>query len=147
MIACILFVLSACANIENKPQAENHCINIGQEWQYDHREEDKNSRVVIVDVILNRNKQRVYIIRVTGVEIAHPHFKNYFPDRIPYFIITEEGLKASLTTLVGEAAWNPHYDRHYQNWRRQHKGNDYFGSTIKNKIKNLEEVLNVRLGA
>lgn len=147
-VGVLLLLLSACAVLD-KPleQQQDICFKIGQEWLYDHREVDKESRVVIVDVMMNRNKQRVYIVRVTGVEINHPNFKNYFPDGIPYFVISERGLVASLKSIVGEATWNPHYDRHYQNWRRQLQGSDYFGFTIKNKINTLEEVLNVKLGA
>ena len=145
-LLAVCFFLSACAT-HSSLQQTTACFNIGQEWSYDHRQQDTDSKVVIVDVMMNRNKQRFYVVRVTGVNIEHPHFQNYFPDRVPYFFISEKGLKASLRTLIGEATWNPHFDRYYQKWRRESTGNDYFGLTIKDKIKTLAEVLDVKLGA
>ena len=93
-----------------------------------------------------KDKVRYYVIRLSGIKIDHPNFKNYFPDHVPYFVISEKGLEASLTRLLGEASWNRFYDRHYQNWRKKHAGTDYYGFTIKDKLNTLDDILNVKLG-
>ncbi len=146
-VGFMCLMVQACAVMPDKPEDEHQCIQIGQEWRYDHRAVDEGSRVVIVDVSMTKDKKRIYIVRVTGVRIDHPGFMNYFPDKIAYFYITEKGLRNSLTTLIGQASWNRYYDRHYKNWRRENKRGGYFGSTVKEKINTLEDILNVQLGA
>ena len=139
--------LLACAATPDKVAHSGKCIKIGQEWKYDHREGEEGSKVIVVDSIMAKDKARYYVIRLSDIKIDHPNFKNYFPDRVPYFVISEKGLEASLTKLLGEASWNRFYDRHYQNWRKKRAGPDYYGFTIKDKLNTLDEVLNVKLGA
>jgi len=147
LVVCVFLILQACATVPDHKVVEEKCIKIGQEWHYDHRQVDKGSRVVIIDVLMTKEKKRIYVVRVTGVVINHPNFRNYFVDKIPYFYITEKGLQDSLTTLIGDAKWNRYYDRHYQHWRQKNQREGYLGTTIKNKIRTLESILNVRLGA
>ena len=141
LIACIL---TGCATVP-KNSSKDYCVKIGQEWQYKTREHEKDSRLTIVEAFINKKRQRFYIVRVTGVKIDDPKFTNYFPDGIPYFIVSEPGLNASLVSLVGESKWSMFFDRNYQNWKRNLKNPDYLGNTIKQKLDTLQEILDIRL--
>lgn len=140
------FSIAGCAAFSKK-QSDVFCVMLGQEWRYETRDHEEESRVIIVEAFINKNKERFYIIRVTGVKIDDPNFLNYFPDRNAYFIITEKGLSDSLVSLVGESSWNMYYDENYIRWKRNLRNPDYFGDTIKNKLNTLEEILSTNVGA
>jgi len=144
-ITLLIIFLNACALTPK--QTNDKCIKIGQEWSYDTREGEEDSRITIVDAFINKERQRFYTIRVTGVNSESPDFKNYFPDKTPYFIISEAGLNATLDSLIGESNWNKYYDKNYQQWRRNLSGPDYYGPTVKDKLNAIEEILNIKLGA
>lgn len=141
-----VLLLEGCAT----PGIAEHtdkCVKLGQEWSYDTRVGEENSRITIVDAFINKDKRRFYVVRVTGVKIDEPNFKNYFPDGVPYFMISERGLNATLKSLLGEAKWNKYYDQYYQQWRKELTHPDDYGLTIKDKLNTIEELLNTRLGA
>jgi len=89
----------------------------------------------------------MYVVRVTGVKIDSPYFRNYFPDEIPFFILHEAGLEASVKSVVGESNWNKHFDKSFQQWRKDQRYQDFYGHTIKEKLDTIEEMLNIKLGA
>lgn len=141
-----VLLLSACAHNGSK-FSSSLCYKVGQEWTYDTRAKEPGSRVTIVDVIYTEQRQRIYIIRVTGVKIDSPHFINFFADGVPYLVISEPSLEASLRSLVGESKWNPHYDRYFQHWKQEGTSFTHAGGTIKEILNELEERLNIKLGA
>ncbi|MDH5693001.1 MAG: hypothetical protein OEZ47_07870, partial [Gammaproteobacteria bacterium] len=58
----------------------------------------------------------------------------------------EPGLMRSLTYLVGEASWNKYFDPNYIRWRKSSNERDYYGFTVKDKIKTIEDLLNTDIG-
>ena len=152
IIGCFIVVgvlLSGCAttNVAMDQQYGDKCVKLGQEWTYDTRKGEEDSRLTIVDAFINKDRVRFYVVRVTGVKIDDPNFENYFPDRIPYFLISEAGLNQTLRTMVGESSWNKFFDTNYKRWSRQLSQPDYYGFTIKDKLNTIEELLNTKLGA
>jgi len=143
--AVVILTLSACANL-SLDHDKDKCVKLGQEWAYDHRDGEEASKITIVDAYQNRNKLRFYVIRVTGIRIESKYFENYFPDRVAYFVISEPGLMRSLTYLVGEASWNKYFDPNYIRWRKSSNERDYYGFTVKDKIKTIEDLLNTDIG-
>ena len=139
------FLFSGCASLGGR--GGDICVKLGQEWSYITRDHESESRATIVDAFINDKRQRFYVVRVTGVKMNNPKFKNYFADEIPYFILSEIGLKASLVSLQGESRWNKFYDHNYQQWRKNLSGQDYLGFTIKEKLETIDEILNIKLGA
>ncbi len=146
VLMILLALLGGCAvRSDISPQVK--CIKLGQEWSYDAREGEQDSRITIVEAFTNKDRKRFYIIRVTGVKIDAPNFRQYFPDGVPYFVISEPGLEATLRYVVGESKWNRFYDMHYQKWRRELQHPDYYGFTVKEKLNTIEELLDTKLGA
>ena len=145
-MSILLLVLGGCAT-RDRTIHQAKCIKLGQEWTYDTRAGEEDSRITIVEALTNRDRKRFYIVRVTGVKIEDPNFRKYFPDGIPYFLISEPGLEATLREMVGESKWNKFYDTHYQKWRRELQRPDYYGFTIKEKLNTIEELLSTKLGA
>jgi hypothetical protein len=144
LIAIVILLCVGCATLN---PGKSHCVNIGQEWQYDTRAGEEDSRAIIVDTFLNKELQVFYIVRLTNIKIDSPHFKNHFPDEVPYVIISEFNLQQSLTRPVGRSKWNPYFDRNYEYWKKEYSGKGLIGGTLKEYLNTLEEMLNVKLGA
>lgn len=146
IFSLVLGLMAACAG-KGVVTSKEFCVKLGQEWTYQTRDKEKDSRVVIVEAFRDDKRQRFFIVRVTNVQIDSPNYKNYFSGNEAYFVLSEPALEASLVALVGESVWNPFFDRHYQSWRKDLKGPDYLGFTVKDKLNTLEDILSTKIGA
>jgi len=143
-IFLISIVGAGCSTI---PINTVECLTLGQEWKYKTREGEEGSRLVVIDSFINKKQKIIYIIRITGIDIKSPYFKNYYPDGVPYIMISEAGLHASLTEFVGKSQWNQYYDEYFARWKKEFPNKSIENGTVKGYLNTLEEVLNINLGA
>ena len=147
VIPVVSFLFSACATPGQGHRDAATCIKTGQVWRYDQRANDKGSELTIVEEFRDRDLKRFYIVRLSKIRIESPHFKNHFADGVPYFIVSERGLQASLKKIKGWSKWNPVFDEHYLHWKQAYKPKPVHDRRIKEILNDLESFLNIQLGA
>ena len=116
----------------------------GQIWQYQTREGEEASRIIILKIERVLWEEVIIHIAVINAKIKNPHKPEGVSTKIGHLPFAEEAIIESLTSLESEDNELPDYIDGYNQWRKTYKSGEgsIFSVSIKEAVAYVEEIVN-----
>lgn len=116
-------------------------FKVGQEWQYQTRPHEENSRVKIAKIENYEEIGKIVHIAVSRVKIKNPKYPKGLLEEVMHLPVSEDALKNSITKLETEHADLPAYEQGYVRWKSafDEKKAGYFGIPLREILQWLED--------
>lgn len=116
----------------------------GQIWQYETRESEEASRIIILKIERVLWEEVIIHIAVVGVKIKNPHKPEGLSTKIGHLPFSEAAINESLTSLESAENELPDYLDGYNQWRKTYKSGEgsIFSVTVKEAVAYVEGILN-----
>jgi hypothetical protein len=142
----ILSVNTGCSgqpNANNEMNFEGEKYKSGQIWQYETREGEEDSRVMILKV--DKTKKEVIVhISVLNVKIKKPQKEGDFTTEIGHLPFSRESIDKSLTKLESSNNELPDFLEGYNQWKEAFDSGQggIFSIIVKEAVGYVEQTMN-----
>jgi len=146
VISLLSFLVVGCGSKSSDVQGTmaSTKYQVGQIWNYQTRQGEESSQIIIVKVEPDKKLGMIYHIYIDGLRIPNPHLKTGIQDSLPHCPVSEKTLDDSVTMLTSRIADPlPDISSGYANWKEAFDSGEggIFTMPVKEIIQSIEFVL------